>query len=77
MKPIDFIDNTHCQEIFFCQLELRTAQIGDISYSLSYYDRNKDPKWVIFARKHKLSKKDRKNPKWFDLYLRLCAEGII
>ena len=76
MKPIDFIPNQIVYESFSIQLELRTAELQH-TMQRSYYFKEEDPKWIIFARNHKLGRKERKDPKWFDLYLRLCAEGII
>lgn len=74
-KPIDFIPNEIITEVVFISLE--TVNTNLAVYSKSVYKRSLDPKWVKFCRKHRLNKKDLINPKWYDLYLRLCAEGML
>lgn len=74
-KPIDFIENEIVVETIFISLE--TVNTNLAVYSKSVYKRSLDPKWIEFCKEHRLTKKDLLNPKWYDIYLRLCAEGII
>jgi hypothetical protein len=40
------------------------------------YNHQKDEKWIMFRTKYRLKATDDLF-KWFDLYLRLCAEGLL
>ena len=41
------------------------------------YYRESDPKWIAFRKKHKL--KQGRDPiyKWYQLFLELCANGLL
>lgn len=41
------------------------------------YNYRKDKKWIKFCREHNFHPHKDYNTKIYDLYLRLCAEGII
>lgn len=41
------------------------------------YNYRKDKKWIKFCREHNSHPHKDYNTKIYDLYLRLCAEGII
>lgn len=75
-KPIDFIPNEIIVETIFISLETVNTNLAVYNKSVTY-KRSLDTKWIKFYKKHKLTKRDLLNPKWYDLYLRLCAEGII
>lgn len=75
-KPIDFIENEIVIETIFISLETVNTNLAVYGKSITY-KRSLDPKWTKFCKDHKLTKRDILNPKWYDLYLRLCAEGII
>lgn len=71
--PIDFIDNA---------VIVDTANINFDTFSATYndmvergdYDVHKDSKWKAFMRNHGLKKY---NIRWYDIYLRMCACGLL
>lgn len=72
-KPIDFIDNQDVIDtvnINFDTFSPEKADSGD-------YIKDRDEKWMKFCREHNLSQKERHHPKWHELYLVMCSEGMI
>ena len=74
-KPIDFIPNEIVVETVFISLE--TVNTSLTVYCKSVYCKEQDPKWIKFCKDHRLTKRETSNPKWYSLYLQLCAEKII
>lgn len=74
-KPIDFIGNEIVEETIF--ISLKTVNTSLTVYCKATYKKSEDPKWLQFCKDHRLTKRETTNPKWYDLYLQLCAEGII
>lgn len=54
-------------------LEIKIVTLGE--KDTHAYNYRKDKKWIKFCREHNPHKDY--NTKIYDLYLRLCAEGII
>lgn len=50
---------------------------NDEGHDSECYVRERDEKWIAFKREHGLLNHDFDLVRWFDLYLRLCANGII
>ena len=75
MKPIDFIPSQTIYESWFISLDQVHTSLS--SHIDNYYSYSEDPKFQIFAKKHHLTVEERRSLKWIDMYLRLCAEGII
>jgi hypothetical protein len=74
-KPIDFIGNEIVVETIFISLE--TVNTNLAVYSKSVYKRSLDHKWIKFCKDNRLTKRESSSQKWYDMYLLLCAEGIL
>lgn len=61
---------TNCCGVVFANLEESSDFPGR-------YSRDTDRKWLDFKRKHGLWKHRCDVEKWYDLYLRLCGEGLV
>lgn len=56
-------------------LEFKIVTLGE--KDTHAYNYRKDKKWIKFCREHNFHPHKDYNTKIYDLYLRLCAEGII
>lgn len=56
-------------------LEIKIVTLGE--KDTHAYNYRKDKKWIKFCREHNFHPHKDYNTKIYDLYLRLCAEGII
>ena len=54
--------------------EVAILEIKIVAHAYNY---RKDKKWIKFCREHNFHPHKDYNTKIYDLYLRLCAEGII
>lgn len=56
------------------EISISTTVIDVLS---SRFNRVEDPKWVKFCKEHHFHPRKDLHTKYYDLYLRLCAEGML
>ena len=76
LKPIDFIPSIEIEEVVFISLETIDTNLANVCNSSSY-SKDCDNKWRTFCKQHNLSKREQCDKRWFNLYLDLCAEGLL